>query len=92
MEACPRGHIAACELLHKLLITTTHDLVSHVIIKLPSASPRSARSVFPREVADPAVRQYLTVTGAQIRYLICDVCSFGQANALMDTVVTTCQL
>ena len=89
MAACPRGHIAACELLQKLLIITNHDLVSHASIKLPSASPRSARSVFPREVADPAVRQYLTVTGAQIRYLICDVCSFGQPNALLDDIVSS---
>ena len=89
MAACPRGHIAACELLQKLLIITNHDLVSHASIKLPSASPRSARIVFQRVVADPAVTQYLTVTGAQIPYLICNVCSFGQPNALLDDIVSS---
>ena len=64
-----------------------HDFVSHANINMPSASPRSARSVFERELADPDVTQYLTVTGAQIPSRICYVCSFGQPNALMDTIV-----
>ena len=87
MAACPRGHIAAYELLQKLLIITNHNLVSHARINLPSASPRSTRSVFQREAAVPVVTQYLTVTCAQIPYFICEVCSLGQSNALMDAIV-----
>ena len=62
MAACPRGHIAACELQQE-----THHLqplpsLSLAGFDLPSSMPRSTSSVFLREVADPAVTQYLTVT------------------------------
>ena len=46
MAACLRGHIAASELLQKLLITTNHDLVSpsHASINLLNAPPPAPRS------------------------------------------------
>ena len=89
MAACPRGHIAAYELLQKLLIITNHNLVSHARINLPSASPRSTRSVFQREAAVPVVTQYLTVTCAQLTYPICYVFTFLHPCALRDVIVDT---
>ena len=79
MAACPRGHIAACELQQKLLIITCNSC-QYQPAEPRSASPRSARSVFQQEVADPAVTQYLMVSGAQIPYLICYVCSTKRSH------------
>ena len=74
MAACPRGHIAACELQQELL-------------SLSCRIARSASSFFLREVADPTVTQYLTVTGAQLTYPICYVFAFFYPCALSDVIV-----
>ena len=65
MAAChgPRWHIAACELQQELLIISNYYPLSLSLdgFDLQNALPRSVRSVFLREVADPAVTQYLMV-------------------------------
>ena len=65
MAACPR------ELQQELLIISKYYPLSLAGFDLPSALPRSARSVFLREVVDPAVMQYMMVTSAQLTYYIC---------------------
>ena len=52
----------ACYLLQKLRINWNHPLVFHDDFDPPSALPRSACRVFLREVLDPAITQYLTVS------------------------------
>ena len=61
-------------------------LTGTVGFDLPSALPHSASSVFLRVVADPAVTQYLTVTGAQLTYPICYVFAFFHPCALRDII------
>ena len=63
----------ACYLLQKLRINWNHPLqvVFHDDFDPPSALPRSARRVFLREVLDPAITQYLTVSSTQLTNLVC---------------------
>ena len=65
--------ILACYLLQKLRINWNHPLqvVFHDDFDPPSALPRSARRVFLREVLDPAITQYLTVSSTQLTNLVC---------------------
>ena len=61
----------ACYLLQKLRINWNHPLVFHDDFDPPSALPRSACRVFLREVLDPAITQYLTVSSTQLTNLVC---------------------
>ena len=63
--------ILACYLLQKLRINWNHPLVFHDDFDPPSALPRSACRVFLREVLDPAITQYLTVSSTQLTNLVC---------------------
>ena len=88
MAACARGHIAACELQQEPPIVSNYYLFSLACFEsfdLPSALPSSARSVFLREVAVPAVTQYLLVTGAH--HLLC-LCVFSPLS-LRDVSILT---
>jgi len=66
----------ACYLLQKLRINWNHPLVFHDDFDPPSALPRSARRVFLREVLDPAITQYLTVSSTQLTNLVCHGVAF----------------
>jgi hypothetical protein len=71
----------ACFLLQKLHINWNNPLLFHAgCFDPPSALPRSAL----REVLDPAITQFLTVSRAQLTNLLCNGVAFVHPCALRD--------
>jgi hypothetical protein len=80
------GHIAACE-QQNLRFIIHNNLASYSGFDPPSTLPRSASSIFLREVVDPAITQNLTVSCTQITNLFCDGVAFSYPYALRDAII-----
>ena len=80
------GHIAAesTAILHFII---HNNLASYSGFDPPSTLPRSASTIFLREVVDPAITQNLTVSCTQITNLFCDGVVFSYPYALRDAII-----
>ena len=81
------GHIAACEQQNLRFFIIHNNLGSYSGFDPPSTLPRSASTIFLREVVDPAITQNLTVSCTQITNLFCDGVAFSYPYALRDAII-----